>query len=163
MKVPASLGRKLLKFLDEEFAFACSDCVHRSAEARRFAASLRRYNQPKRSIRAARGRRDEKRTTRREEMAALREAVMKRAGARCEVPGCCNDGTEADHWLSGSGRRRAEQSVATVWMLCPRHHYERTKNLPDAETWNQRLAAHCAEHGYPFRPHLTRKPLELAR
>ena len=159
MKIPASLGRKLLAFLDH----VGTEAALFRPEARELAASLRRYNQPKRSIRAARARRDEKRTTRREEMAALREAVMKRAGGKCEACGMSSTRLHCDHWQGGVGRRRAEQSIATTWALCPSCDFARTRNNPDAETWNRTFAAHCAEHGYPFRPHLTRKPLELAR
>lgn len=151
--IPARLGRDLLDFLD-----AHSD---EWRAANDLATRLRRFGfgRPRKSAKPARARREEKRAAHRDEMAEIRAAVMKRAGGACEQCEQPCARLELDHWLSGSGRRRPEQSVASTWALCGVCHHARTKSIPDAEWWNRAFAAHCAKHGYAFRPHLVRRPL----
>lgn len=94
----------------------------------------------------------------RRETADLREKVMARARGRCE---CCGLGgwLELDHWVGGSGRRREQQSVETVWLLSREHHAMRSHNNPSVAEWNRRFAAHCGRHGYAFVPHVEKQPL----
>lgn len=83
---------------------------------------------------------------------ALRSHALDRARYRCE---CCSSlgPLVMDHWLGGRGRRRQEERLETVWMLCLRCNDDRTANRPSAEYWNERFEEHCARHGYPFIGH----------
>lgn len=129
----------------------------------------KRRNGPSKSLpeRSQKQRREEKRAAHREETAEIRGEVELRSGADCEYVDLNGDrcrwpGTDLDHWLGGSGRRRQAQSAANTWLLCSLHHGQRTRNEPDVERWNRAFARHCARYLYPFTPHRvhdTRKPL----
>lgn len=94
----------------------------------------------------------------------LRHEVLKRGGERCENPDCGADlhvaGFVFDHWLGGSGRRKAEERLATCWCLCLACNDARTKNLPSADHWNRRFERHCKRHGYRFVAHVTTTVLD---
>jgi 5-methylcytosine-specific restriction endonuclease McrA len=89
---------------------------------------------------------------RREEMSALRAEAEKRADGRCE----CGCGAplllvgQLDHMLSGSGRRREQQSPQNTWMLTPGCHDAKTRNAPSAAYWWARFDAHCERNGLPL-------------
>jgi hypothetical protein len=97
---------------------------------------------------------------RRAASAELRAAVLMRVvdqGQRCEC-GCGRSlpvwGGELDHWSGGSGRRKAEESAATCWMLTLKCHAMRTRNSPSAAFWNEKRGVFCERYGYPFTPHI---------
>lgn len=89
--------------------------------------------------------------------AQIRAAVMRRADGRCEAcTGPLGLSGVWDHWLGGSGRRKALESVETTWALCAYCNHQRTDNIPSAKHWNRRFQTHCDTHGYPFTPHKER-------
>lgn len=113
---------------------------------------------PRKTLRA------EKKRTHKEATDAIHGAVLLRSRGACEAPNC---GTRSfvlqmDHWLGGSGRRRTLQSIETCWMLCRPCHDARTR---DGQTkyWNHYFAIHCANHGYPFTPHIEKPPFSPRR
>lgn len=134
--------------------------------ARALARNLTEASKPVRQQRAdlrfkkpvsAKARKASKAAAHREETAKIRAKVIERSGGRCESPTCPNAGSEIDHWRSGSGRRRAEQSPETCWLICAFHHVLRTANSPHAAFWNQQWATHCIKHGYDFLPHVEKQ------
>lgn len=60
-----------------------------------------------------------------EETAAIREERMRISRGVCEEIGCSQPATQMHHLLPGHGRRRQQQHVDTVRMLCVIHHAER--------------------------------------
>jgi len=108
------------------------------AKAQRSSATRKKLRQPKES----------KRSAKRKETTSVREAVLKRAGGRCEV---CQHGltefspAEMDHFF---GRGKAAQSVSSCWALCRYCHRSKTDNHPTAGYWLERFAAHCDFYGY---------------
>lgn len=133
----------------------------------RILASTGKKKRPARSFNGGttlKERKAAKKSAAREEMATLRAEVVARAGGRCEVwageERCHERGTDLDHWLSGSGLRRQNQSKRTCWLLCRWDHQARTDNYPTAARWNQLFAAHCIRHGYPApKMHIEHAPL----
>lgn len=105
---------------------------------------------PKPSKKARQASKLARRATRRDALAEIIAACVRRGQCRCEAPDCRKAGVrlELDHWLGGVGRRRQRESVETCWMLCTACHFERTRNYPSAEFWNDRFAEHCRAHGY---------------
>lgn len=100
----------------------------------------------------AQARREAKRRRHAENATAIRAAVMLRAGGRCEMSDgirCSMDGTDLDHMLQGSGRRRQRQSAETCWLLCAWHHRERTRNRPSSRAWRGHMRRHLDRYGYP--------------
>lgn len=121
------------------------------------------------SKRGARVAKAAKRETRRGKIARIREAVRERADGQCEAQvlrrdaigfevwyRCQNSGSILDHWLGGSGRRQAFESVETTWFLCEGCNGKRGANDPSAAHWNEAFEEHCVKHGYAFTPHITR-------
>lgn len=98
--------------------------------------------------------------SRAESVAPLLAAARKRANGCCEA---CWYGPAVslsmDHWRGGSGRRRQEESIWTVWMLCALCDRDRTQNKPSAAHWNNTFERHCIRYGYPFTPHIEHAPL----
>jgi hypothetical protein len=94
----------------------------------------------------------------------LRHDVLRRSGERCENPDCGKSlhlsGYVFDHWLGGSGRRKAEERIDTCWSLCRACNQDRTDNRPSADVWNGRYERHCARHHYRFIPHVTTTALD---
>jgi nucleoside 2-deoxyribosyltransferase len=119
-------------------------------------AALDAALKPKRSTQASKPRREANAKARKEEWAAIREAVLKRADGKCESPGCGFElgmlqqphPLEVDHFFGGTGRRRALQSVETCWALCRRCHRLKTANEPSAAYWLEDFIPHCARYGY---------------
>lgn len=111
---------------------------------RRLRVDIAACLKPKRAAAPARKRRESKRATHREETAGIREAVMARAGERCECCGGYTSAPEMDHFFGGNGRRRALQSVETCWGICWTCHVAKTKNSY-GPTWAlERFIRHCA-------------------
>lgn len=101
---------------------------------------------PKRAAAPARKRRVAKTKATRNEWAAIREAVLERASDFCEACGHFTGlALQVDHFLGGSGRRRALQSVATCWGLCNLCHRDKTNNRPNAGHWLTAFSDHCKE------------------
>lgn len=76
----------------------------------------------------------------------VRAAVVTRAGGFCEA--CCRyvgDEGHADHFF---GRAKAEESAATVWLLCLQCDDAKTHNRPSAAVWLERFTLHASLHGY---------------
>lgn len=99
-------------------------------------------------------------------VAQMRTDCLVRAGFRCENPDCRKPLTDYagciwDHWLGGSGRRRAMESVETTWVLCFGCNEARTANRPSAAIWNDRFRRHAELHGY--KPHEHYSPLDIFR
>lgn len=77
---------------------------------------------------------------------AVNDAVVKRCAGKCECGcGASVPPGERDHFF---GRAKADETEATVWVLTPRCHYQKTQNFPDAGTWLLRFMRHCLTHGY---------------
>ena len=76
----------------------------------------------------------------------VREAVIRRALWKCEC-GCGRaiPPGEVDHFF---GRAKADETVATCWVLTPRCHFEKTNNHPTAGEWLNRFVRHADRHGY---------------
>lgn len=93
-----------------------------------------------------------KKQTKREETAAIREAVMDRAGDWCEC-GCGRVlggshfayAAELDHFFPKS---RTRQTVKTCWAITRMCHRDKTDNRPDRETWLRKFIAHANRHGF---------------
>jgi hypothetical protein len=88
--------------------------------------------------------------SKREETAAIREAVFARAGGRCEMHDqtglrCGLPAEEMDHFF---GRGRAKQTVQNCWALCCGDHRNKTLNRPGGAYWFERFAEHARRHGY---------------
>lgn len=79
----------------------------------------------------------------------VRRAVCERAGGNCEACGAwigeAGEEGQADHYF---GRAKAEETVATVWIICPGCHSRKTLNTPDAAFWIRAFVAHCERHGF---------------
>ena len=69
-----------------------------------------------------------------------------RARGHCEC-GCLKPipPAHADHFF---GRRKAEESEATVWLLHVDCDFAKTRNHPSSTAWLARFAAHCDRYGY---------------
>lgn len=93
----------------------------------------------KKSVKASRVRRTEKKKSRKSEMADLRAKVFARAGHVCESA-CDAPATELDHHF---GRVRVKQSPVNCRALCSRHHRMKTDNIPSAAYWQQDFINHC--------------------
>ena len=92
------------------------------------------------------------------ERAALRDDVIARSGCRCEACGADlrTAGMVLDHWLGGNGRRKALESLKTLWALCLSCNEKRTANKPNAAHWNKIFERHCERYNYEFTPHIAR-------
>ena len=77
---------------------------------------------------------------------ALRNAIIARSRLRCEC-GCGRPAVhgEFDHFF---GRAKAEETIATVWLLRVDCHYAKTRNHPHNADWQRRFIEHCRRHGY---------------
>jgi hypothetical protein len=80
---------------------------------------------------------------------AVRQAVVTRAGGRCEACGTHVTAAsgELDHFF---GRARSE-SVETCWLLCPGAvgcHRSKTDNQPSRRWWLERFRRHAVLHGF---------------
>lgn len=111
----------------------------------------------KRSVKAAKTQRDEKRKTRKTAMAALRAEVFWRAEASCEARGCKAEPTELDHQF---GRVRVKQKASNCRALCQAHHRAKTNSVPSAEFWLKDFIEHCQAHGYVTEEIAARSRLE---
>lgn len=79
---------------------------------------------------------------------ALYQQLVARARGLCEACRCslARWGQEADHIF---GRPpRADESEATCWLICPRCHFSRTRNYPNAAHWLRLVVEHFKLHGY---------------
>lgn len=94
-----------------------------------------------------------RRAAKKSEWGEIKMHVRVRADHCCEVFGCELPIFSVDHWLGGSGRRLAEQSVESCWALCAIHDDNRTNNWPSAAKWNREREKHCKRWGYEFVPH----------
>ena len=79
----------------------------------------------------------------------LHAHLVERSGGNCES---CHRPfglglltAEADHFFA---RAKAEESEATVWLICRECHHAKTNNYPDAATWLLRFATFCDAHGF---------------
>jgi 5-methylcytosine-specific restriction endonuclease McrA len=79
----------------------------------------------------------------------LHAHLVERSGGHCEA---CKKPfglglltAEADHAF---GRSKAEESEATVWLICRGCHHDKTNNSPDAATWLLRFAQHADKYGF---------------
>lgn len=108
---------------------------HQAARARHLARTL-----PRRKAAAA------GRAERTGARAAVRQAVVSRAGGRCEACGVEVSARvgELDHFF---GRARSE-NVETCWLLCRTCHGEKTENRPNRRWWLERFRRHAVLHGY---------------
>lgn len=104
---------------------------------------LRRAMEPKRSVKLAKVRKTAKRATKKEETAAIREAVMARADGRCEDCGSSGCPLELDHAF---GRGHVQQTERNCWALCGPCHREKTNNRPNAAYWLKRFTLHAQKH-----------------
>jgi hypothetical protein len=108
-----------------------------------------------------------KRQTKATTWKAIKAAVYERAQGQCEAWGiagygdkgpiwgrCSNRPMTVDHWLGGSGRRVAMQSVDSCWALCFSCDWNRTHNSPSARHWNEANLHHCRANGLPHTPHV---------
>lgn len=117
---------------------------------------------PKRSLAPARKRREAKKKTHREEIGAIREAVLQRAKGVCEAcNNTCGD-LEVDHFFGGS-RRRSLQSETTCWALCPGCHREKTRNVPNASHWLTIFTIHASGYRYERAATLARQRNDALR
>lgn len=110
---------------------------------------------------SARKKTERKRRTKKEETAAIREAVFARAGGRCEacsLPFGDLDPGELDHFF---GRGKEPQSVENCWALCHTCHRLKTDNRPDAAHWIEVFLALVAE-AYGYREATTKARNRLA-
>ena len=86
--------------------------------------------------------REERRAEQKEKSAGIREIVMTRAAGRCEWCGAEGMRLELHHALSGSGTRRAMESVQTCAAICADCHRLVHRNaraaLTLARTWAER-------------------------
>ncbi len=105
----------------------------------------------KRLVRSAKIKdRNAKKSKHREETAAIRRAVFKRALDMCEagkvgdVLPCMHGASELDHFWG----RRHGQSVESTWALCKRDHHFKTANEPSAAAWLRAFIHHCQFYGY---------------
>jgi hypothetical protein len=77
---------------------------------------------------------------------AVKAAVAARSGGRCECrlsgERCSEAGVTFDHFWSGTGRRRALESVESVWQLCGVHDGARTVNSPTRRFWVEAFEEH---------------------
>ena len=83
-----------------------------------------------------------------EERRRIRTAVMLRDGTCCapRFAGItCSGGPEFDHFF---GRGRVPESVATIWVLCMRHHRMKTDGEPSRRAWLARFREHAEVHEY---------------
>lgn len=135
-----------------------------AAEADRQLAARRSRSSrlaPKRA--EGRERKATKRKTKAERRREVYAAVDERSCGRCEFlymgtesgppfgdePGiegyrCLGDATEHDHF---HGRAR-EESVESVWHLCPNCHRAKTRNEPARSYWLECFQKHARAHGY---------------
>lgn len=98
--------------------------------------------------------------SRAEVVSPLLEAARARANGFCESCELMRGPSLfMDHWLGGNGRRRVEERLETVWMVCVDCNHNRTYNIPSAEYWNAKFAGHCERYGYPFVPHIEHQAL----
>ncbi len=85
----------------------------------------------------------------RDETAAIREAVMARAGGRCECgcgrhfEGAWAQRAELDHFW---GRGKAPQSADNCWALSVVCHSAKTNGVPNRGFWLQLYRAHANDH-----------------
>ncbi len=119
----------------------------KGAEASRVAVDLKHALRLRPGLKLAKVRRTEKRTTKKEARASVREAVARRAGGRCEACGRHENAVaplEADHMW---GRARSE-SLESVWLVCRPCHRAKTDNSPTRAHWLTGFRYHCERHGY---------------
>jgi hypothetical protein len=101
-----------------------------AAEAARLLICTGKRKGPEKALpgESRKAKRERKRTTHRERTAQIREERMAIALGQCEgsshVMRCQRLATQMHHLAGGSGRRRQQQSVETVRMLCEYHHRE---------------------------------------
>lgn len=77
----------------------------------------------------------------------LVQLITTRARGCCEACGIslARAGRELDHFFS---RGRSEEAADTVWVLCPRCHFKKTRNVPSAAHWLRLYIVHCETFGY---------------
>jgi 5-methylcytosine-specific restriction endonuclease McrA len=83
--------------------------------------------------------RREKRTTRRDVDAMVRERVFRRDWHQC-----CNCGTLDGLTLDHAFGRARDRSAAGCWTLCAACHQQKTNNIPSRRWWLERFRAHVA-------------------
>lgn len=154
VRISLKTARVLLSAVDLRGLGATTVDLAMAAEA------LRKAIEPKRSVVANRKRRTAKKSTKREETAAIREAVMRRANGRCEV--CCAldlrlAPLQLDHFF---GRVRVKQSVKNCWALCGPCHRMKTENDPSAADWLKWFIVHATRYGHHDEARLAQNRLE---
>lgn len=82
----------------------------------------------------------------RKQTKSIRQAVVDRAGSRCE--NCGNYIGAEGHLDHAFGRKRVPQSVEVCWYLCPYDHHLKTLNRPSIVDWLRSFARHARRHGY---------------
>lgn len=92
---------------------------------------------PKRAVKAAATRRTQKRLSKKEETAAIRAAVMKRADGRCELCGHIPAAFEPLEMHHALGRVRAKQAEGNCLGICRTCHWDITNARPG---WLQKQA-----------------------
>lgn len=128
---------------------------------------LRASMAPKKFVKAAKARKATKKASKRDETAAIREAVMKRADNHCECG--CGYLFKGSNWLSYANeaeldhffpKGRTKQTVKTCWALTRACHRLKTDNKPDAAFWLRRFICHAENHDYAAEARLARGRLE---
>jgi hypothetical protein len=121
---------------------------HVTNEQLRALQDLESAMEPKRSVKAATGRRVAKRATKKAETSDIRHAVMKRAKGLCEYCGTLGSAYNPLTLEHMFGRVRAPQSVENCWALCLDCHRRKTDGRPHSRFWFEMFSAHCRLHGY---------------
>lgn len=156
MKVPPNTVRRIRKLL-EEVVYLDSDrepgapSLERMARDATALLPLLGQRKPPRKALPFMPRKAAKRAkvaTRRERVGEIREAVAKRTSGQCELCGLLMlDGAELHHLESGSGTRRALESVSTCMLVhheCHRAYHRRPL------AFIREVTAWAKEHGYPI-------------
>jgi hypothetical protein len=120
VKVPANAARVALQLLEERQGFLYSDA------AEHFRAALK-----PRPVSSARRKTAQKKRTRKEETARIREAVFARSLGLCEFH-CGREPTDLHHAF---GRVRVRQSERNCLAVCRECHRALTDNKPTAAHW----------------------------
>lgn len=77
---------------------------------------------------------------------SIRAAAVARSQDKCEACGIwAGEALHCDHF---AGRARVEESIDTVWMLCPGCDAAKTENRPSAEFWFKRFLVFAERHNY---------------
>ena len=116
-------------------------------DVRKLVAEIDHALAPSEAKRKARKRRLQAKSERREEVSAVREAVMLRAGGRCENCGSTPATPLQLAHIHGGAYRRAEESVLGCVAMCWVCHKNQTNNEPSAAYWLKRFIEIAQRNG----------------